>query len=124
MSILRIEGCLAAARRFDFATLRALPDQQSARLRRSGQHYIVAVSLAQLIALVGVDERARSLVAESTDGKFVTVLPIAAADSCIVAYRIDDAPLPRRLGGPICLVVYSKPRCVDVKDLGAIFISA
>ncbi len=123
MSLLRIGGLVSTPQQLDFAGLGRLDEQHRETSTLLGGREIVAVSLAQLLALAQASARGRSIVAESADGDFLTTLPIAAAAACVIVYRVGDAPLPRSLGGPYRLVTNGRVRCGDVKHLGAIYVS-
>jgi DMSO/TMAO reductase YedYZ molybdopterin-dependent catalytic subunit len=123
VSLLRISGLVQAPQSFDFAALRALDCQQREPSMLLGGREIVAVPLERLLARAGIDPRARTVVAESADGAFISVLPVIAVEGCVVVYRVGDAPLPRPLGGPLRLVTHGHLGCGDVKDLGVLFVS-
>src|SRR5262249_30646678 len=101
--------------------LRALADQQRESSALLGGREIFAVPLDRLLALAGIDPRARSIVAESSDGSFISMLPVSACAGCVVVYRVGDGPLPRPLGGPLRLV--TRGQLGDVKDLGSLHVS-
>ena len=123
VSLLRIGGLVRAPQSFDFDALRAIADQRRESSMLLGGRDIIAVPLDRLLALADVEPRALSLVAESADGAFVSMLPLAASGACVVVYRVGDAPLPRSFGGPLRLVTPGHLGCGDVKDLGMLFVS-
>jgi DMSO/TMAO reductase YedYZ molybdopterin-dependent catalytic subunit len=78
---------------------------------------------AQQLEMARPDARARSDIAESTDGRFVSRLPLEAVAHCVVIYRVSGASLPASLRGPFRPITQGRLRWGDVKQLGAIYVS-
>jgi DMSO/TMAO reductase YedYZ molybdopterin-dependent catalytic subunit len=120
---LRMMGELDEPRDFDFAALRAIDEQLVESSPLLAGREIAAVRLSRLLALAGVQPNARSLVAETADGRYLTALPIDAADRCLIVYRVGEAALPLGLGGPFRLLTQGRIGSSDIKALGAIYAS-
>jgi len=118
-----IDGEVAAPQSLDFAALRALGDQLVEPSALLSGREIVAVRLETLLALARVNEHARSLVFESSEGSYVHSMTLEAVRGCVVIYRVGEAPLPRGLGGPLRLVTQAPARCGDIKALATIHVS-
>jgi DMSO/TMAO reductase YedYZ molybdopterin-dependent catalytic subunit len=120
---LHVGGDVTTPQDLDFDALRALSEQLVEASPLLAGRAIAAVKLDTLLRLAGVRATARSIVAESADGTFMTTLPIAAAIRCVVVYRVGEAALPYQLGGPFRLVTNGQVHCGDVKELGRIYVS-
>jgi DMSO/TMAO reductase YedYZ molybdopterin-dependent catalytic subunit len=118
-----IDGEVAAPQALDFETIRALADQLVEPSALLAGRDIAAVRLETLLAVAGLTDRARSIVFESSEGSFLVAMSLEAARTCVIVYRVGDAPLPRGLGGPFRLVTQGRVRCGDVKALGTIYVS-
>ncbi len=118
-----IHGEVAARQALDFDALSALSEQLVEPSALLAGRDIVAVRLDALLAMAGVTAGARSIVAESAEGSFVTSMSLETARQCVVVYRVGEAPLPRGLGGPFRLVTQGRLRCGDVKALDTIYVS-
>jgi DMSO/TMAO reductase YedYZ molybdopterin-dependent catalytic subunit len=118
-----IDGEVAARQTLDFARLRELAEQLVEPSALLAGREVAAVRLDALLALAGLGREARSIIAESQEGGLVLSMPLEAAKSCVVLYRVGEAPLPRGLGGPFRLVTHGRLRSGDVKALDTIYVS-
>lgn len=131
MELLRIEGEVQDAGAFDFNDLSALPNQipdigQLIPGREGG-----GVRLQSILEKVGLASSATYLTLKSTDGKFSASVPLAAVRDAIVAYRLGNAPLPEKKGGPFRFfipnihecAVGEVDACANVKFLGLMQVS-
>ena len=105
-----VDGEVAGAREFDFAALRALPEQVAdvAQLipgRRGG-----AVRLRALLDAAGARREAAWATLRSSDG-FAIAVPLAAVQGALVTYRLGEAPLPVEQGGPVRFLVPGADQC-------------
>lgn len=118
-----VDGEVAARQTLDFESLRALAEQLVEPSALLAGREIAAVKLETLLELAGVTTSARSIVAESAEGSFVLPMSLEHARTCVIVYRVGDAPLPGGLGGPFRLVTQGRLRCGDVKALDTIYVS-
>jgi DMSO/TMAO reductase YedYZ molybdopterin-dependent catalytic subunit len=118
-----IGGEVAAPQSLEFETLRALAEQLVESSTLLAGREIAAVRLDTLLTMAGVTDGACSVVAESSEGSFIVSMSLEAARSCVVVYRVGEAPLPHGLGGPFRLVTNGRLRCGDVKGLRTIYVS-
>lgn len=128
---LRVEGEVQNAGAFNFNDLSALPHQvpdisQLIPGREGG-----GVRLHAILEKVGLTPTATYLTLKSTDGKFSASVPLAAVRDAIIAYRLDDTPLPEKKGGPFRFfipnihecAVGEVDACANVKFLGLVHVS-
>jgi hypothetical protein len=94
-----------------------LPNRQ---VRLAAGRDVPALRVDALLARAGMTENARSLIAESEDGRKVLNVPLSFLESCLILYRVANAPLPRGLGGPFRLIA---PRIGEVKALASLYVS-
>ncbi|MGE0826463.1 MAG: molybdopterin-dependent oxidoreductase [Candidatus Binatia bacterium] len=111
MTLLRIEGEAQQPRDFRFEDLSALPGQvadvgQLVPGREGG-----GVRLQSLLDVVGPTTKATHLTITATDGKFSASVPLEAVREAIVAYRLNDAPLPAQKGGPYRFLIPQVEEC-------------
>ena len=131
MEFLHVEGEVKHAGAFDFTDLSALPNQvpdigQLIPGREGG-----GVRLQSILEKVGLTPTATYLTLKSIDGKFSASVPLAAVRDAIVAYRLEDAPLPEKKGGPFRFfipnihecAVGEVDACANVKFLGVVQVS-
>ena len=131
MTQLRIEGEVSTPQAFSFSDLTRLPGQiadvgQFIPGRDGG-----GVRLRSLLERVSPADSARYMTLESSDGKFSASLPITAVQDAIVAYRLGDAPLPTKKGGPFRFFIPNVEECAvgevdacaNVKFLGRLHLS-
>ena len=131
MTQLRVEGEVQSPRDFSFADLTQLPGQvpdvgQLIPGREGG-----GVRLQSLIKLVGPTEAATHITLESTDGKFSASVPLEVVRDAIIAYRLENEPLPPKKGGPLRFLIPNVEECAiggvdacaNVKFLGLIRLS-
>jgi DMSO/TMAO reductase YedYZ molybdopterin-dependent catalytic subunit len=118
-----IRGRVATPRAFTFADLRAFAHQLSETSPLLAGREIAGIPLTALLELARPHVSARSVIAESADGSFVSRLPLDAVAHCVVIYRVSGAALPASLGGPFRLITAGRLRRGDVKQLGAIYVS-
>jgi DMSO/TMAO reductase YedYZ molybdopterin-dependent catalytic subunit len=99
---------------YDFLALSALPGQEERAVRSLGGMEIGSIPLR---ALLGGD-RCRHLTFHSEDG-YATSIAWESLDECVLSYRLDARPLPRRLGGPFrVFIVGATPRsCLKYVDV-------
>ena len=76
--------------------------------KRRGQ----AVTLAGLLAHVGVRPAAAYLTLHSAADDFHASIPLAAVrDSALLIYQLDGAPLPAKAGGPVRFLIPDHAAC-------------
>jgi hypothetical protein len=121
--LLRVGGQVITPQDFDFAALRALPDQIVEASAFLPGREIAAVPLAALLTISGVTAEARSVVIESADGRVSTTLPLASVESCVIQYRVGSSALPTVLGGPFRLLTRGRGPMSEVNGLGFIHVS-
>ena len=88
----------------------------------------VAVPLREILAAAGAESDATHLTLESTDGGFAASAPLADLADGVIAYRLGEDPLPRKMGGPFRFFLPEAgschtgvvDACANVKFLGAI----
>lgn len=111
---LRIEGEVANARELGFAELAALPKQVADVGALVPGKQGGAVWLDAVLAAAGAKATAKFATLVADDGTFAVSVPLdAVRTNAIVAYRLGDAPLPDKQGGPVRFYV------VDAKACGA-----
>ncbi len=127
--MIRVEGEVSRAREFDFAELRALPGQIDDLSTLVPGKTGGAVRLRALLDAVAPTASAAYASLCSEDGAFeISVRLSAIADNAVVAYRLGDAPLPEKQGGPARFYVVDAAACgegevdacANVKRLGTI----
>ena len=130
---LTVLGEVRAPRSFSRAELARLPGQipdLEARIPgRKGR----AVELRAILDAVGVEPRATHITVSASDGAFHASVPLAAVTEAVIAYGLDDAPLPAAMGGPLrffipnasqCDVASGVNECANVKRLAALQLTA
>ena len=128
MTQLRIEGEVEQSQAFTFADLAALPGQisdvgQLVPGREGG-----GVRLQSILDTVHPASAAAYITLKSTDGKFSASVPLEAVRNAVVAYRLNDEPLPEKKGGPFRFLIPNVEECAigevdacaNVKFLGEI----
>lgn len=110
--MIRIEGEVASPATFDFAKLAALPQQiadvGSVVPGKQGG----AVKLRALLDAAGVKPSAKFATLEGDAGRFAVSVPLSAVmDNAVVAYRLGDAALPEKQGGPARFYVLDVQSC-------------
>jgi 2-dehydropantoate 2-reductase len=131
MSQLRVEGEVQSPRVFSFADLATLPRQvpdvgMLIPSREGG-----GVRLRSILELVGVRETATHITVVSSDGTFSASVPLEAVHEAVVAYRLENQPLPPQKGGPIRFfiphvedcAIGGVDACANVKFVGLIRLS-
>ena len=125
---LRIEGLVETPCTFDFAALAACAEQiadVSALLPgRAG----TAVPVRALLARAGVRSEATRVIVAARVGCFKAEVPLAAAETAVVVYRLGDRPLPAPQGGPLRFFIPDATACglegidacANVKDVGVL----
>jgi hypothetical protein len=111
-----------------FSDLAALPGQDADDARLIPGREGGAVRLASILGAVGCNPAATHVTLTSTDGRFSASVPLEAVRDAVVAYRLGDAPLPERLGGPLRFFIPNVEQCAiggidacaNVKFLGSI----
>ena len=128
---LRIEGLVTTPCTFEFAELAGLdeqvPDVSALVPGRVGG----AVAVRALLARAGVGPGATRVTVVSRVGFFKADVPLAAAQTALLAYRLGDAPLPQQQGGPLRFYVPDATACglegidacANVKDVGVLRVS-
>jgi DMSO/TMAO reductase YedYZ molybdopterin-dependent catalytic subunit len=102
------------------ALIRLAAQLPSRQVRLAAGRDVPGLRLDALLARAGMTANARSLIAESEDGRKVLNVPLTHLRSCLILYRVANAPLPRGLGGPFRLVA---PRLGEVKALASLYVS-
>lgn len=128
---LRIEGLVTTPCTLEFAELAGLeeqvPDVSAVIPGRVG----AAVAVRALLARAGVRPEATRVTVVSRVGFFKADVPLAAAQTALLAYRLGDAPLPQQQGGPLRFYVPDATACglegidacANVKDVGVLRVS-
>ncbi len=111
MESLRIEGAVAESREFCFADLATLPHQVP-----DVGHVIPGregggVRLQSILDKVAPTVTAHYVTLKSSDGKFSASVPLTAVRDAIVAYRLEDEPLPSKKGGPFRFFIPNIEEC-------------
>lgn len=129
-----VEGEVAAPRTFTFEALAALPRQVPDVGALIAGKQGGAVWLDAVLAAAGAKPVARFAMLIADDGKFGVSVPLdAVRTNAIVAYRLGDAALPDKQGGPIRFYVVDAKACgadsgvdacANVKRLGRIRLTA
>ncbi len=128
---LRIEGEVLTPLSLSFEALRALPrvDVESVLPGKAG----VGVPLSALLEKAGVKPAARWVTLSSDDGRFAVSVPLADVQAnALVAYALDEQPLPEAKGGPLRFYVIDAAACrsgqvdacANVKRLGLVRLTA
>lgn len=108
---LAVEGLIERPREFGDDDLAALggqiDDVATVVPGREGR----AVRLASLLESVGVREGASHLTVVAESETFAASVPLDAVGDAVLVYRLGDAPLPERLGGPVRLLIPDAARC-------------
>lgn len=131
MMQLRIEGEVRSPRDFGFDDLRALPGQVEDVGQIVPGREGSGIRLRSILDLVGPHGAAKYITLESTDGKFSASVPLEAVRDAIVAYRLEDEPLPSKKGGPFRFLIPNVEECAvgevdacaNVKFLGRVHLS-
>jgi DMSO/TMAO reductase YedYZ molybdopterin-dependent catalytic subunit len=119
---LHIGGHVQSPRDVTFADLSSCAEQVSDSSLMAGRE-LGGVPLAALLALVHPLAGARSIVAESVDGSFMTTLALDEVPGCVIVYRVGPIALPTGLGGPFRLFTEGRVRSGDVRRLGSLYVS-
>ena len=131
-SVRRIDGEVRTPGDFGFAARTALPDQIAAVATLIPGRHGVAVRLRTLLEATGLSPRATHLTLHATDGDYTASVPLdVVIDRAILVYRVGNAPLPVRQGGPIrffipdveACSIGDVDACANVKYLGRIEIT-
>lgn len=123
---LRIEGLVATPCTFSFAELAALDEQIADVAVLVPGRLGGAVPVRALLARAGVRPGATHVTVAARVGFFKADVPLAAAETAVIAYRVGDAPLPQQLGGPLRFFLpeatacglEGRDACANVKDVG------
>jgi hypothetical protein len=94
-----------------------LPSQ---KVRLAAGRDVPALRVDALLERAGMTTNARSLIAESEDGRSILNVPLSSLQSCLILYRVANGPLPRGLGGPFRLIA---PRIGEVRALASLYVS-
>lgn len=104
---LDVNGLVRAPRRFDLRDLQSLGDSD----HDIDMHCVWGwsrpdarwhgISLSQLLAAVGVEERATHVIVESASDTYSSCLPLRDAMDGVLAWRRDGLPLAPEAGGPL-----------------------
>ena len=131
---LRIEGEVAAPKELSFDDLAKLSQQVADVGALLPGKEGGAVRLAAVLAAAGAKPTARFATLVADDGKFAVSVPLdAVRDNAVIAYRLGDAPLPEKKGGPVrfyvldvttCGTGSGVDACANVKRLGRIRLTA
>lgn len=122
MSLLKITGAVDVPREFALADLAALPDQLDDIAQMFPGKAGAGVRLRSLLDAAGAHGDHLTLIA--ADG-FSICVPRASVETGVVTYRVGDAPLPAKMGGPVRFYVAPGPcegggavdACANVKGL-------
>ncbi len=131
MTQLHVEGAVRSPKAFGFTELRSLSGQIEDVSQLVPGREGSAVRLQSLLEQVGPKETAQYITLESTDGKFSASVPLEAVQEGIIAYRLNDAALPEKKGGPYRFFIPNVAEChvgevdacANVKFLGRICLS-
>ena len=131
MTQLRIDGAVLSPQAFRFEDLRRLPGQVADVGQCIPGRDGSGIRLQSLLEQVGPQESVKYITLESTDGTFSASVPLAAVQDAIVAYKLEDAPLPAQKGGPFRFfipdvaecAVGEVDACANVKFLGRMHLS-
>jgi DMSO/TMAO reductase YedYZ molybdopterin-dependent catalytic subunit len=118
-----LRGRVATPRALSFVDLRSFAHQLTETSPLLAGREIGGVPLTALLESARPHASARSVIAESSDGSFVSRLPLDSVARCVVIYRLSGVALPASLGGPFRLITQGRRRCGDVKQLSAIYVS-
>jgi DMSO/TMAO reductase YedYZ molybdopterin-dependent catalytic subunit len=109
-----IEGEVASRKELGFTELAALPRQVADLAALVPGKQGGAVWLDAVLAAAGANAGAKFATLVADDGAFAVSVPLdAVRTNAVVAYRLGDAPLPDKQGGPLRFFV------VDAKACGA-----
>ncbi|MFN8643402.1 MAG: molybdopterin-dependent oxidoreductase [Candidatus Binatia bacterium] len=125
---LRIEGLVTTPCAFGFAELAALDEQIDDLSALLPGRVGGAVPVRVLLARAGVRPEATRVTVASRVGFFKADVPLAAAETAVIAYRVGDAPLPQQQGGPLRFFLPDATSCglegvdacANVKDVGVL----
>jgi len=118
--VIRVEGEVAKPTTFDFAALAALPQQVADVGSMVPGKQGGAVRLRALLEAAGAKPSAQFATLEGDGGKFAVSVPLAAvADNAVVAYRLGDAALPDKQGGPARFYILDVKSCGDASGVDA-----
>ncbi len=131
MTRLHIEGEVRSPQAFGFPERRALSEQIEDVSRLISGREGSAVRLQAVLEQVEPKATVRYITLESTDGKFSASVPLEAVREGIIAYRFNDAVLPKNKGGPYRFFIPNVSEChvgevdacANVKFLGCIRLS-
>ena len=131
MTQLRIEGEVLSPQAFCFEDLRLLPGQVADVGQFIPGRDGSGIRLQSLLEQVGLKDSVKYITLESTDGTFSASIPLAAVQDAIVAYKLEDAPLPTKKGGPFRFFIPNVDECAvgevdacaNVKFLGRVHLS-
>lgn len=126
MSKLRVEGEVEHPQVFGFEDLQALPNQIEDVSRVVPGKVGAGVALSAILARVGLSQGATHVYLESEDKSFQATLPLAEVRHAVLAYRLDEGPLPESKGGPVRFLTphdgscdkLDGHACANVKGLG------
>lgn len=131
---LLVDGEVETPRTLTFEALAALPRQVPDVGTLIAGKQGGAVWLDAVLAAAGAKASARFATLVADDGKFAVSVPLdALRTNAIVAYRLGDASLPEKQGGPIRFYVVDAKACgadsgvdacANVKRLGRIRLTA
>lgn len=131
MTQLRIEGEVKAPQRFSFDDLRQLSGQVEDIGQFVSGREGSGVRLQSVLDRVGPKGTVKYITLESTDGKFSASVPLDTVRDAIIAYRLEDNPLPAKKGGPFRFFIPNVEECAigevdacaNVKFLGRMHLS-
>jgi DMSO/TMAO reductase YedYZ molybdopterin-dependent catalytic subunit len=111
MANLRVDGEVVKACELSFADLAALPGQVDDVGELIPGRAGGAVRLASILERAGRRPEASHATLSSADGRFTASVPLDAVREAVVAYRLGDAPLPERQGGPLRFFIPDVEEC-------------
>ena len=131
MTQLRIEGEVQAPQNLSFDDLQQLSDQVDDIGQFVPGREGSGVRLRAVLDCVSPKETVKYITLESTDGKFSASVPLDAVRDAIIAYRLEDGPLPAQKGGPFRFFIPNVEECAigevdacaNVKFLGRMHLS-
>jgi len=111
VSELRIEQEGKPAQTFDFDELSRLDGQIDDVGELIPGRVGRAVRLRSILDRVRPSEELDYLTVESTDGKFAASVPLEQLRRAVIAYRLDNQPLPKENGGPLRFLIPNDEGC-------------
>lgn len=119
-AVLVIEGEVERTLSLGFAELAALPRQVADLAGVVPGKQGGAVWLDALLAAAGAKPSAKFATLVADGGSFAVSVPLEAVrTNAVVAYRLDDAPLPDKQGGPVRFYVVDAKACGDDSGVDA-----